>query len=212
MKNKGFTLIELLVVISIISILSSVVLTTIKVAKEKAYSARNKTSINTIATALELYRLNNGELPQANPTWLPFPNALHSGFITTPNCNANVCWNLLPVELPKMPIPQNNDKGMPNCLIPAACQVGEKFLYWYVKPCPDAVCANTMQNIEDTDILLAPIKNPGGAPVCVDSTGTPINNPRKLSNAMNCQDVNTGCVLDGGWQTGYSWICKRLEN
>lgn len=211
-KNTGFTLIELLVVISIISVLSSVVLTTIKIAKEKAYSAKTKTNLNTIATALELYRLSNGELPRekSGETWYPFPHALHSGFITI-TCTGG-CWNMLPEELPVIPIPKNNNEDMPNCRFSTCDSVVEKFLYWYVKPCASGACILTMQNIENTDILLAPIKNPGGAPICVDSVGNEITNPRKISNAVNCQDVNVGCVMSGGYQTDYSWICKRLEN
>ena len=44
--KKGFTLIELLVVVAIIGVLSSVVLTSFKNAKEKAQQIKNKDSVS----------------------------------------------------------------------------------------------------------------------------------------------------------------------
>lgn len=53
--KKGFTLIELLVVISIISLLSSVVLASLKTARIKANDARRILDLKQVALALELY-------------------------------------------------------------------------------------------------------------------------------------------------------------
>lgn len=60
MKQKGFTLIELLVVVAIIGILATVVLASLGGARDKAQDARRKADLRTIATALELYALDNG--------------------------------------------------------------------------------------------------------------------------------------------------------
>jgi prepilin-type N-terminal cleavage/methylation domain-containing protein len=57
--GKGFTLIELLVVISIIAFLSSVVLASLKTARNKANIAALFTNGQTIRNQLELYRTIN---------------------------------------------------------------------------------------------------------------------------------------------------------
>ena len=61
--KKGFTLIELLVVISIIALLSSVVLTGLMQAREKAQVTAIRTYFKEIVTALELYKSNTGTYP-----------------------------------------------------------------------------------------------------------------------------------------------------
>ncbi len=63
MKSKGFTLIELLVVVAIISLLSSVVLASVKDARERAQVRSFRTEINQMITALELYKNTYGTYP-----------------------------------------------------------------------------------------------------------------------------------------------------
>lgn len=53
--ESGFTLIELLVVIAIISLLASVILASLKSAKERAYDVKIKNDITQVRNALELY-------------------------------------------------------------------------------------------------------------------------------------------------------------
>src|SRR4051812_49146927 len=69
MKNKshhtGFTLIELLVVISIISLLSSIILASVKSAKTKVEDTVITTDIRDYIIALDLYQLDHaGSYPQ----------------------------------------------------------------------------------------------------------------------------------------------------
>jgi prepilin-type N-terminal cleavage/methylation domain-containing protein len=62
-NRKGFTLIELLLVISIISFLSSVVLVSVKVARDKAVTAKITEDLRQVRIALEL---NYGDTGQYN--------------------------------------------------------------------------------------------------------------------------------------------------
>lgn len=62
-KSKGFTLIELLVVISIIALLSSVVIASLKSAREKAEGTKTVSEMKSLQTAFELYRGKFGMYP-----------------------------------------------------------------------------------------------------------------------------------------------------
>ncbi|MDB5195236.1 MAG: hypothetical protein JWO84_420 [Parcubacteria group bacterium] len=67
MKNyqstRGFTLIELLVVIAIISILSSIVYSSVALAKTSAVDSRKKADLTSIRTALQTYNIDQGHMP-----------------------------------------------------------------------------------------------------------------------------------------------------
>ena len=65
---RGFTLIELLVVISIIGLLSSVILTSLNVAREKGNDATRKTNLTEIQKALQSYYDDTGKYPGATAT------------------------------------------------------------------------------------------------------------------------------------------------
>lgn len=65
-SSKGFTLIELLVVVAIISLLSSVVLTSLKDARDKAKASAFRQSTNQFINALELYKSTNNNYPGAD--------------------------------------------------------------------------------------------------------------------------------------------------
>ena len=60
---RGFTLIELLVVIAIIGLLSSVILTSLNIAREKGYDATRKTNLVEVQKALQSYYDDNGRYP-----------------------------------------------------------------------------------------------------------------------------------------------------
>ena len=63
-KNRGFTLIELLVVIAIIGILSSIVLSSLNIARAKARDARRLSDIKQFIVAVEMYYSQYGYYPQ----------------------------------------------------------------------------------------------------------------------------------------------------
>lgn len=62
-RDAGFTLIELLIVIAIVSVLSTVVLGSLRQAKNNAYRVRAREELNSMAKALELYAADFGGYP-----------------------------------------------------------------------------------------------------------------------------------------------------
>ncbi|MEI6553897.1 MAG: prepilin-type N-terminal cleavage/methylation domain-containing protein [bacterium] len=69
-KISGFTLIELLVVISIIALLSSVVLSSVAVARDKANDSKAVSERHSFQVALQIYRTQNGRYPNPGNTSL----------------------------------------------------------------------------------------------------------------------------------------------
>jgi general secretion pathway protein G len=63
LDNEGFTLIEIMVVIVIMGILVSVVAINIMGRPDEARQLKAKMDIQTLETALKLYRLDNGRYP-----------------------------------------------------------------------------------------------------------------------------------------------------
>jgi type II secretion system protein G len=61
--SKAFTLIELLIVVAIISILAAIAIPNMLEAQTRAKIARVKAEHRTISTALECYRVDNGNYP-----------------------------------------------------------------------------------------------------------------------------------------------------
>ena len=75
-SSRGFTLVELLVVIAIISILATLLLLQLGVARAKARDAKRIADVNQVRSALELYFDDNGSYKSTNvmtdlkPTYL----------------------------------------------------------------------------------------------------------------------------------------------
>ena len=61
--KKGFTLIELIVVVAIISLLSSIVISSLNVAKQKSTDTAKIKTLQEFRTALNMYYNDNGTYP-----------------------------------------------------------------------------------------------------------------------------------------------------
>jgi len=65
MKRSAFTLIELLVVIAIIAILAAIAFPVIARAKDSAYRSSDLNNMNSLRSALQIYRVDQGAYPPA---------------------------------------------------------------------------------------------------------------------------------------------------
>ncbi|MBF8744193.1 type II secretion system protein GspG [Pseudomonas putida] len=81
-RQRGFTLIEIMVVIVILGVLGALVLPNVMSRPEHAKLTAARTDIQSISTALEIYRLDNGRYPSTaqglealvkRPTIAPLP-------------------------------------------------------------------------------------------------------------------------------------------
>lgn len=68
-KLSGFTLIELLVVISIISVLTAIGLANFSVSQKRARDARRMADLESVRSALEIYRADNLATGYPNTTY-----------------------------------------------------------------------------------------------------------------------------------------------
>ncbi len=82
--QKGFTLIELLVVIAIIGILASVVLASLRSARDKAADANIKAGLAQIRTEGQLYSIDQGSFGS-----VPYPNTGNPGGYCPVNLSAD---------------------------------------------------------------------------------------------------------------------------
>ena len=107
MNKKGFTLIELLVAIAIIGLLSSVVLSSLATARQKARDAQRVSNLTEIRTALEMYYHDYGSYPNSGAaTWGRTECSLYSD----PLPAKDVIPGLVPAYISSFPSDPSMDK------------------------------------------------------------------------------------------------------
>ena len=97
-SKKGFTLVELLIVIAIISILSSIVIASVRVARLKAYNAKAQADGNQLRTAILQLEGDTVQLPN---------------HLSASSCTENVATYSLTASAPTG-IVQNDTTPYPN--------------------------------------------------------------------------------------------------
>jgi prepilin-type N-terminal cleavage/methylation domain-containing protein len=106
MKNKipkrGFTLVELLVVVSIISLLSSIVLSGLSVARSKARDTKAIAEIKSIQQALELYRATTGSFPATANNTIAVTGAWPGSSLSMTSLTSFFSATLIPTHIPSI--------------------------------------------------------------------------------------------------------------
>lgn len=106
-KNQGgFTLIELLTVIAIIGVLSTVALTSLTAARNRARDAKRHAEIEQIQKALELYYLDHGEYPLSGGSTASFQN---TGWTNSGNASWDALAASLAPYMATLPVDPVND-------------------------------------------------------------------------------------------------------
>ena len=95
-KQQGFTIVELLIVIVVIGVLAAISIVAYNGVTAKARDAQRAQDIKTIAKALEMYYVDNGQFPDSrcgagsNPA-CPDPKKINTWWATT----SDGSWNVL---------------------------------------------------------------------------------------------------------------------
>src|SRR3989344_8098278 len=103
-KQTGFTIIELLVVISVISLISSVILTAVGSAREKAKDSKRLAEKNEVIKAMQFYFDDHGTFPPTPTTnyWACVAPSSESCYLGTLNGDDSLVTALTPY-LPVLP-------------------------------------------------------------------------------------------------------------
>ena len=68
--KKGFSFIELMIAIAIVALLTAIGMTAFNSAKKRARDTRRKSDLETVRSALEMYRADNDEYPDCGASWV----------------------------------------------------------------------------------------------------------------------------------------------
>jgi len=169
-NQKGFTLIELLVVISIISLLSSVVMTSMGAAKEKAQASSIVQTLTQLRNAIETYITATGKYPQEN-TKSYSTTVTPCGSSPLNRCFNNTLGPLVNKYIPELPTKLG---GQP---------LSGSNSYFYATDFPNLACNQTP--ITDYAIGIYYNKSPLDLPVLRD-----LDHPLSTFNGYYCITTN----------------------
>ncbi len=69
MSRRGFTLLEVLTVISVMVILASIALPSLRTSRNRAFEAKTEAQLASLALALKLYKVDMGVYPDSLTLW-----------------------------------------------------------------------------------------------------------------------------------------------
>lgn len=136
MKNTGFTLIEILIVISIIGVLTGISIFGLKGAREAGRDTRRKADLESIRSALEMYKADNGTYPAE--AWCD--SSIGSAGSACPPASSAGDWNgtiateLEPDYISNLPVDPINDSTYYYYYEPACNQANS--VCGLTTPCP----------------------------------------------------------------------------
>lgn len=95
-RRRGFTLVELLVVMAVISLLSSVVLSSMQSAREKAREGRKIAELRSMISAIKLYAEARGSFPANKGTTWCNPGVSYAGSVCLSELVSDGYFSTLP--------------------------------------------------------------------------------------------------------------------
>ena len=163
-KTGGFTLLEILVSLSIIGILTSVIYFSFDTARESSRNKAMMAEVKELQLAIELYRAQNGEYPEA-----PASSGCGSGAAeqigTDSACGGEYIVGLTPDFISELP--RASESANPNCDIEYRRFADGS---WYKLSANECLEGNTLG--PDDEMLLCPgsCGNTGGGQACEATT------------------------------------------
>jgi len=153
-NKQGFTLIELVVVIAIISIISAIITVNFVEVNKRGRDTTRKSDLQTVKTALEIYRSDSSTYPPALYTVsCPTSSGLSSG--------STIYLTKLPCD------PQKKDVGYDYVSSPSGCDGAST-------PCISYTLTACVENDKDTDNNII---TPYSQSTCTSQTGYRVTNP-----------------------------------
>jgi len=110
-RNTGFTIVELLIVIVVIGILAAITIVAYSGIQQRARDSQRDSDIATVAKALELYYVDNGQFPVIAPNGSTATGMGNYWAVTTDGSWSALASALVPKyisKLPEEPIVQTN--------------------------------------------------------------------------------------------------------
>lgn len=108
-SHRGFTIVELLIVIVVIGILAAITIVAYNGVQQRARDSRRSQDVSTIRKALEIYKANVGQYPNATATQPVF-----GGWESSTDTSGSFMEYLLPY-ISQVPLdPTNNTTGSNN--------------------------------------------------------------------------------------------------